>query len=52
MNKDQLDSAKEQIQEDILTYLEAIDPEGYNIPENDRDQLCQIVVNNFKALYS
>jgi hypothetical protein len=50
MNKNQLNSLREQIQEDILSYLEAIDPEGYNIPENDRDQLCQIVVNNFKGL--
>ena len=50
MNKDQLNSLREQIQEDILSYLEAIDPDGSHILESDRDQLCQIVVNNFKGL--
>ena len=36
---------KEQIQEDILTYLE-----GYNYFEPMADDLCQIVVDNFKKL--
>lgn len=50
MKNKQLIEVREQIQEDIISYLEVIDPDGFHIPESDRDRLCQIVVDNFEKL--
>ena len=41
----ELVSVREQIQEDMLTYLE-----GYKYFEPMANDLCQIVVDNFKKL--
>ena len=41
----ELASVREQIQEDIICYVEAVGGE-----EENADALCQIVVNNFKRL--
>ena len=41
-------NVREQIQEDILTYIYGLDPTT-NLGECD-DDLCQIVVDNFKKL--
>jgi hypothetical protein len=39
------EECREQIQEDIRTYLDE-----YEIPQSCMDDLCQIVVDNFKKL--
>ena len=39
---------REQLQEDLIAWA-SCDPLGEE-PEQDRDDLCQIVVNNFKDL--
>ena len=44
VKKVEIQQAKEQIQEDIRTYLDGF------IFESTADDLCQIVVNNFKKL--
>lgn len=40
----------EQIQEDILSYASSIDDEGIFFTQEVLDNLCQIVVDNFKKL--
>lgn len=39
----QLESIREQIQEDLMTYLDYL-------PDDSRTKICQIVVDNFKKL--
>jgi hypothetical protein len=43
MNKKELNEIKEQIQQDLLTYLDGMDNEIL-------DKVCKIVVNNFKKI--
>jgi|TARA_B100001564_G_scaffold311058_1_gene283097 hypothetical protein len=48
------EEVREQIQEDIITYLEGL-PSGWlmgfeKMPQEEIDALCQIVVDNFKKL--
>ncbi len=38
----------EQIQEDIISYCDYVDPQGLFLNRNMVDELCQIVVDNFK----
>ena len=48
MNKE-LKEICEQIQEDIISYCDYMDPEGLVFNRNGVvDELCQIVVDNFK----
>lgn len=49
MNKN-LQQLREQIQEDLLTYIELIDPHQKLLTENDKDVFCNIVVRNFEEL--
>ena len=43
--------AKEQIQEDIRTFMTAQENSKYLVlPEECTDDLCQIIVDNFKTL--
>ena len=44
-------NAKEQIQEDIISYMTVQENSKYLVlPEEMTDDLCQIVVDNFKKL--
>ena len=43
-------SVREQIQEDFCSYASAIDDEGIFFTQEVLDQMCQIVVDNFKNL--
>ncbi len=48
MKQSNLDSLKEQIQEDILSYAECIDPDKKILTDRLLDEICTIVVDNFK----
>ena len=46
------EEVREQIQEDMIAYLEGL-PSGWlweGMPQGEIDALCQIVVDNFKKL--
>jgi hypothetical protein len=47
MNK-KLKEIQEQIQHDIISYCDFMDPEGVFFTNHIQDELCQIVVDNFK----
>ena len=42
-----IQDVKEQIQEDIITYVDAT---HHDFPEQIKDDLCQIVVDNFAKI--
>ena len=46
----ELASVREQIQEDMIAYCEGALPLDYKESQSVTDDLCQIVVNNFKKL--
>ena len=48
MNK--TNEIREQIQEDILTYMNPLLDNDYEFTNVNVDDLCQIVVDNFKKL--
>jgi hypothetical protein len=41
---------REQIQEDIMTYMDPLLDRDYELSQSNIDDLCQIVVDNFKNL--
>lgn len=45
--EEDLISAREQIQEDILAFASSIDPEKVFFTDEVLDELCEIVVSNF-----
>ena len=45
-----IQDVKEQIQEDMITYCEAKLPLDYKESQSITNDLCQIVVDNFKKL--
>lgn len=45
-----LESAREQIQQDILSYASVIDDEKIFLTDEVLDELCGIVVDNFANL--
>ena len=45
ITQEQLESVREQIQEDLLTYMD-----GYFPSMREKDELCQIIVDNFNNL--
>lgn len=47
MNTSEIQSVREQIQEDILSYASVIDDEKIFLTDEVLDELCQIVINNF-----
>mgnify|MGYP001299518969 CR=1 FL=1 len=47
MNKEE---CREQIQEDVIAYMEPLLDREYEFTSDNVDDLCQIVVNNFKKL--
>ena len=44
------EECKEQIQEDMITYCEAKLPLDYKESQSITNDLCQIVIDNFKKL--
>jgi len=50
LKKNEIISVREQIQEDFLSYASAIDDEGVFFNQEVLDQMCKIVVDNFKNL--
>jgi hypothetical protein len=44
-----LKSLSEQIQEDILSYASSVDDEKVFFTDDVLDELCEIVVSNFRA---
>ena len=47
MNKNEL---KDQIQQDIITYMDPLLDNDYDLTNLNVDDLCQIVADNFKKL--
>jgi len=47
MNKEE---CREQIQEDVIAYMEPLLDREYEFTSDNVDDLCQIVVDNFKKL--
>ena len=47
MNKAEV---KEQIQQDVIAYMEPLLDREYEFTNDNVDDLCQIVVDNFKKL--
>ena len=47
MNKEE---CREQIQEDVIAYMQPLLDREYEFTSDNVDDLCQIVVNNFKKL--
>ena len=43
------DRIKEQIQEDVIAYMEPLLDREYEFTSDNVDDLCQIVVDNFKG---
>ena len=50
MNTKELNELKEQIQQDLLTYLDGIDEEVGNKEQEIITNVCKIVVNNFNGI--
>jgi len=50
MNTKELNELKEQIQQDLLTYLDGIDEEVGNKEQEIITTVCKIVVNNFNGI--
>ena len=50
LNKNKILSVREQIQEDLLSFASTVDDEGIFFNQEVLDQMCQIVVDNFKSL--
>ena len=47
MNKEE---CREQMQEDVIAYMEPLLDREYEFTSDNVDDLCQIVVDNFKKL--
>ena len=45
-----IQEVKEQIQEDIMTYMNPLLDNDYELTNLNVDDLCQIIVDNFKTL--
>jgi hypothetical protein len=48
--KSRSEEVKEQIQEDVITYLNPLLDRDYKLSQDNIDDLCQIIVDNFKKL--
>ena len=48
--KSRSEEVKEQMQEDVITYLNPLLDRDYKLSQDNIDDLCQIIVDNFKKL--
>jgi len=48
--KNRSEEVREQIQEDVITYLNPLLDRDYELSQDNIDDLCQIIVDNFKKL--
>ena len=48
--KSRSEEVKEQIQEDVIAYLNPLLDRDYELSQDNIDDLCQIIADNFKEL--